>query len=245
MLAWAAPTARWIIAAVFLHMTSLMTVFITERYRLVIVPGLTILAAYGLFALWQRLRGANYAAGLAYVAVVVAAAIFVAWPQRDPALWALDAYNSGWQALETGNLPLAENKLALARRYVPMNAETNFALGNLKHAEGDNEAAATFYHTTLQIDENHRGALNNLGVLALDAHNYDSAENWLRRAERIDPRNSKIHFLLATTLADKGDYNRAETELETAITLNPTQHEFVQLKTKIAELRQSSAEQSN
>jgi cytochrome c-type biogenesis protein CcmH/NrfG len=241
----AAPAARWIIAAVLLHMISVMTVFVTERYRLAIVPGLTIMAAYGLFGLWQRLRTGNYAPDLAYLAVVSAAAIFVGWPQRDPTLWALDAYNSGWQALETGNLALAESKLGVARRYAPMNAETNFALGNLKLAEGDNNAAATFYHNTLEIDGNHRGALNNLGVLALNAQNYDFAENWFRRAERIDPRNSKIHFLLATTLVDKGDYNRAETELEMAIALNPTQHEFTQLKTKIAELKRSSAQQSN
>jgi Tfp pilus assembly protein PilF len=241
----AMPVSRWIIAAMLLHMLSLMTVFITERYRLAIVPGLTILAAYGLFVLWQRLRAADYVTSGIYLALVLVAAIFVSWPQRDPALWALDAYSSGWQALETGNLPLAEQKLNLAKRYVPTNAETNFALGNLRLAEGDTETAATLYHATLQFDANHRGALNNLGVLALNARNYDFAENWFRRAERVDPRNSKTHFLLATTFADKGDYVRAEKEVETAIELNPTQHEFTQLKTKIAELRRSSAEQSN
>src|SRR4029077_17883292 len=98
------------------------------------------------------------------------------------------------------------------------------------------------YHTTLQLDENHRGALNNLGVLALNARQYEFAEDWFRRAERIDPRNSKTHYLLATTLAGKGDYPRAETELETAISLNPSQNEFRELRTKIAQLRRSSAE---
>ena len=45
--------------------------------------------------------------------------------------WALDSYNSGWQGLESNDLPTAERKLNLAYAYVPENAETNFALGNL------------------------------------------------------------------------------------------------------------------
>jgi Flp pilus assembly protein TadD len=225
-----------------LHMASLMTVFITERYRMAIVPGLTIMAAYGLFTFWRWLRSANYLSGLVYVTLVAIATAFVAWPQRDPGLWALDAYNSGWQALESGNLALAEIKLNLAKRYAPTNAETNFALGNLKLAEDENEAAAMLYHTTLELDENHRGAVNNLGVLALNAAQYDSAESWFRRAEQIDPRNSKTHFLLASTLTDKGDYSGAETELEAAIALNPTQNEFRELQDRLAQLRRSAAE---
>ena len=241
----AAPAARWITAAVLLHMLSLMSVFITERYRLAIVPGLTILAVYGLYLFWQRILAGEYAASSIYLMLVAVATTFVAWPQRDPSLWALDAYNSGWQALEAGNLSLAEEKLNLAKRYVPTNAETNFALGNLKLAEGHSDVAAGLYQTTLQMDANHRGALNNLGVLAFNALNYDVAENWFRRAERVDPRNSKTHFLLARTLAEKGDYNRAETEVDAAIALNPSQHEFTQLKTRIAELRRSTGDQSN
>ncbi len=100
------------------------------------VPGLLIFAAFGLLLLWQRLASGELASrrGLSRL-LIVGSTIFVAWPQHDPSLWALDAYNSGWQALESNNLPLAEKKLALAYAYVPGNAETNFALGNLRLAE--------------------------------------------------------------------------------------------------------------
>jgi tetratricopeptide (TPR) repeat protein len=233
--------ARWIIAAILLHLLALMPVFVTERYRLPVVPGLTILAVYGLWSFWRFLMNARYRPAVVYAGLVGVATVFVSWPQRDPALWALEAYNSGWQALECGNLPLAERKLNLARRYVPTNAETNFALGNLKLAEGENQAASNWYRTTLRLDENHRGALNNLGVMALNERKYDFAEGLFRRAEQVDPRNSKTHFLLASSLTGKGNYDAAEREIETAIALNPTQIEFKELQMKIAGLKQEAS----
>src|SRR5205085_4698277 len=48
-----APQSRWIAAAILLSIFALLAVFITERYRLVAVPGLLIFAAFGLLILWQ------------------------------------------------------------------------------------------------------------------------------------------------------------------------------------------------
>src|SRR5438270_11093919 len=95
--------------------------------------------------LWQALSARELKAAGIYLALLFSATILVAWPQRDPSLWALDAYNSGWQALESNNLPLAEKKLAVAYAYVPGNSETLFALGNLRFAQNDRLAAQLFY----------------------------------------------------------------------------------------------------
>jgi tetratricopeptide (TPR) repeat protein len=160
-------------------------------------------------------------------------ALFVSWPQSDPSLWALDAYNSGWQALESGDLALAEKKLQLARAYVPTNPETNFALGNLRLAEGNSAAASAFYLATLRLDNRHRGALNNLAVMALDGGKFDAAENWLRHAEDVDPGNAKIHFLLAKTFFAKSNPAAARAEIDAAIALKADQPEFIDLKNEI------------
>lgn len=232
-----AAVARWIVAAIALHMIALMTVFITERYRLPVVPGLIVLATFGLAMLRQALLLRHNSRALAYIALLIGTTLFVSWPQRDPALWALDAYNSGWQALECGDLPLAETKLTLARRYVPTNPETNFALGNLRLVQENQPAAVAFYLTTLQYDSAHRGAMNNLAFIALEQNRYDVAETWLRQAERIDPRNAKTHFLLAKSLLGEGNRDAASAEIETALQLRPDQREFTDLKEKIATRR--------
>jgi len=168
-----------------------------------------------------------------YLALLTLATTFVAWPQRDRSLWALDAYNSGWQALESNNLPLAEKKLAVAYAYVPENPETLFALGNLRFAQNDPSAAQSFYHSVLNLDPDHKGAFNNLGVIALDAKKYPEAEKWFRHAEDVDPRNAKTHFLLAKTLLAKNDRRAARVEIDAAIALKPEQPEFRELKQQI------------
>jgi len=228
-----APLSSWITAAIVLHLLALLPVFTTERYRLPIVPGLLVFAAFGLITFFNNLVAGKFNSVISYGALLTVSTLFVSWPQSDPSLWALDAYNSGWQALESGDLALAEKKLQLARAYVPTNPETNFALGNLRLAEGNSAAASAFYLATLRLDNRHRGALNNLAVMALDGGKFDAAENWLRHAEDVDPGNAKIHFLLAKTLLAKDEHELAREEIEIATRLRPNQTEFQQLKQKI------------
>jgi hypothetical protein len=228
------PTSRWVLAAILLSMISLLAVFITERYRLVVAPGLLIFAALGLSIFWEEIITGKLRAAALYLVILVLSTMFVAWPQRDPSLWALDAYNAGWQALESNNLSLAEKKLAIAHAYVPENSETLFAIGNLRLAQNNPEAATTFYHAVLGLDPLHKGAFNNLGVIALNAADYEMAESWFRHAENVDPRNAKTHFLLAKTLLAKNDPAAARGEIDAAIALKSDQREFIDLKNKIA-----------
>jgi len=228
-----ARLGRWITGAIFLQMLALLPVFTTERYRLPIVPGLAVFAAFGLVTLFSNLAAGNVRPVLSYAMLLMVSTLFVSWPQRGLSLWALDAYNSGWQALESGNLSLAERKLELARAYVPDNAETNFALGNLKLAQNDTSAASSLYLTTLHLDPRHHGAINNLGVLALENGQPEMAEQRFREALAIDGRNPKTHFLLAKTLIAKGQNGNARAEIDRALALKPDQPEFKELREQI------------
>ena len=110
--------------------------------------------------------------------------------------------------------------------------QLNFALGNLRLAQDDQAAAKLFYGAVLNIDSRHKGALNNLGVTALEANQFDEAEKWFRRAENIDPRNPKTHFLLAKVLLTTGSHEAAKSEIDVAIRLQP-EPEFRELKQSI------------
>src|SRR5438445_9880961 len=123
----------------------------------------------------SNLGAGKFRPPLSYIVLLAASTVFISWPQRDRSLWALDAYNSGWQALESNNLSLAEKKLAVAYAYVPENPETLFALGNLRFAQNDPSAAQSFYRSVLNLDPGHKGAFNNLGVIAFDAKEYAEA----------------------------------------------------------------------
>jgi tetratricopeptide (TPR) repeat protein len=227
------PRSRWIAAAILLHMVSLLSVFVTERYRLAVVPGLLLFAAFTILTIFNLITTRRVAAALGLVAAVIVATWFVSQPQRDPSLWALEAYNSGWQALESNNLPLAQKKLELAYRYVPQNPEINLALGNLWLERKDFARAEHYYLATLQLDPRHKAALTNLGLTALEQRQTERARELFRTALTLAPMDAKAHYLLARALFESGEQTEARAEIAAALKLKPDQPEFADLRQRI------------
>lgn len=234
LLAWrVAPKSRILLAAVLLCLGALLAIFITERYRLLAVPGLLLLASFGIVEFARAIVVRDRGIIALYLLALLACTAFVSIPRRDRSLWALSAYNAGREALEAGDLTAAETALQRARAYVPQNPEVNFALGNLRLAQGNRAAAQQFYIATLTLDRRHKGALSNLGVLALEQNQLDDAEMYFRQALTYAPNDAKNHFLLARTLFMRGDRAAAAAETKRALTLNPQQREFIQLREQI------------
>ena len=159
-------------------------------------------------------------------------------PQEDPTLWALDTYNSGLQALEARDFPLARRKLDLAYAYSPQNAEINFAEGNLHLATGDMTAAKRFYLEALRLDPTHTGAYNNLGVLAFEEKRWKLAGNFFRHALEHAPNDSKIHYLLAQAELKSGNLADARREIVRAIQIDARHPEFFALQKEIETAQQ-------
>jgi Tfp pilus assembly protein PilF len=227
------PLSRWVGAAVLLNMASLLTVFVTERYRMAVVPGLLLGGCFGISELWQSCITAKYSRASVYLMLLLGATLFVSIPQRDPGLWALDAYNSGWQALQSNNLRLAETKLEVAYAYAPDNAEVNFAFGNLRLAQGNNPVAESYYLATLRLDSNHEGAYNNLGVLALQQEHWNRAANFFAKALQQNPLDAKTYYLIAEAQFHAGNFHNASLAIARAIELNPVKPQFHVLNEEI------------
>jgi Flp pilus assembly protein TadD len=230
---WRSPGSRWVAAAVLLHMASLLTVFVTERYRLAAVPGLLLFAAFGLCELWAAFVKKDYQLAGSFFLLLFCSTAFVSVPQRDPTLWALDTYNSGLQALEAKDFSLARRKLDLAYAYSPENAEINFAEGNLHLETGPLETAKRFYFAALTLDPTHAGAYNNSGVLALKEERWKLAGNFFRHALEYSPNDSKIHFLFARAELKSGEVVNARKEIARAIQLDGCHPEFFALRKEI------------
>lgn len=181
------PRARWVAAAVLLHMAALLPVFITERYRLAAVPGLLVLGAYGLsrgitFAQtrqWRPLAG--------YGLLVVLASVFVHLPVQGKMLSSMEPYNLAISELEAGQLERAEKHLAQAAALAPGNASLLFAQGNLWLKRGDTQRAKTYYKQSLEIDPRNADAYTNLGLISYGEKRWDLAARLFEAALRIDP----------------------------------------------------------
>jgi len=237
--AWKYPRARWVVAAVFLHIAALMPVFTTERYRLAAAPGLLIMASIGLWEFWRFLVDAQWGRALLYTAGTAASVCFVARPPSDPGLWSLDYYNTGIKAIDTGDLARAEKDLSIALAYVPDNSEINFALGNLALEKGDRTLAKLYYRRSIEINGRQSSAYNNLGVLAMEEKYWKIADTFFTRSLGIEPDDAKTHYLLAEVKLELKDTAAADAEIDRALKLNPEQREFQALRHRIDLLKKT------
>jgi Flp pilus assembly protein TadD len=169
-----------------------------------------------------------------YFVVLVAATVFVSIPRTDPTLWALTAFTSGRRALDSGDFGRAERELQRAWAYVPDNPEINFALGNLRLAQGKRAGAKSFYETALRLSPKHKGALNNLAFLALDEEQPGQALEYLRRALEQPPEEAKTFYLLAKAYLALGDLQNARLAIGHAIKRDRDRAEYRQLEEEIA-----------
>ena len=217
---------RWIAGAIGLLLCAILTVFVTERYRLAVLPGLLLFASAGLWTFWQNCSLGRNQMVTAYLAMVAAMTTFVTWPQRDPAIWALKFYNSGLQALDREDWTQARQDLEHAHFYAPGSTEVNLALGNLWLKQEKLDLAKLYYSAVLQTNSRHRAALSNLGLVLLSGNSWEDAATYLRIALDIDPNDGKIHYLYARAQFGAGHVSEAISEIQTALRLNPGQPEF-------------------
>ena len=233
------PRARWIIAAVALHMASLMTVFITERYRMAVVPGLLLLGGFGAVECWRECRDRHWATVTAYAGVLALACVLVNRPV-EPGLLFLDDYNSALADIDQNRLDRAQGKLERVLANNPENAETNFALGNLWLARGDRGRAKGYYHRTLQLDPRHDRVLNNLGVLAIEEKRWPLAELFLSDSLAIEPGDAKTNYLLAEVRYERHDLDGAHAAMSEALRLQPGEPAFHKLSDQLEASRASA-----
>ena len=227
------PASGWILGGILAHMAAVLPVFVTERYRLGAVPGLLIFAAFGLWRLGEAVLAGRLPIIALYVLLATGSAVFVSLPRTEPALWALGAFTAGRHALETGDLPRAEEELQRAHAYVPDNPETNFALGNLRLTQGNRPEAKSYYQATLRLNPNHKGTLNNLGLLLLEENQPALAIEYFRQALEHEPQETKTFFLLARAQLAAGDLAQARLSVAQALEREPDREEYRKLSDEI------------
>lgn len=245
--AWSVPYSRWVVAAILLHMLALVPVFVTERYRLAAVPGLLVCTILGAWLFWRSLSAGRWLPSAIYLSAVGGSTAFASIPKGSPEAWALNHYSVGIRTLSvaesaraskdggtaTEAMARAERELQLAYRYAPASEETNFALGNLLLMQEKRGSAKLFYSRVLGLAPAHAGALNNLGVIALQERQWELAVRHFEAVLHTEPRSAKAHYLLATAKAESGDLAGALVAVESAIALRPQQKEFLLLHEKL------------
>lgn len=135
------------------------------------------------------------------------------------------AYSRGQRAALKGDSQYAMDQFRVAFSIDPEFADAYNELGTLQASLGDWAEAGRQFQKAVELVPDHRLALPNLCVVLARLQRLGEAGPLAVRALRIDPSNTKLHFILALSLiAEKQDPDRALDHLQRAAAEIPMAH---------------------
>ena len=102
-----------------------------------------------------------------------------------------------------------------------MTAGQAYARAIALHRQGRLPAAEQIYRAVLQLDENHAGALHNLGLIRIQQGRPDEAVGLIGQAVKLDPNSAEIRNDLGLALAGLCRFEAAAVQYESALAIKP------------------------
>lgn len=121
--------------------------------------------------------------------------------------------NLGVLLQREGEQALALAHLTELARQTPQDARAQANWGVALRTAGQVEQALAAYKAAIAIDPTFHSAYNNLGNLLHEQQQYAAASESFERAVQLDPTNRDYRFMLAKSLLDEGEWERALAEL--------------------------------
>lgn len=246
---WKKPEIKIIVALIALYTVSVILFFITARFRMPIVPWITLLASAAIVWIIESLRARSplrvWKPLLILIPGVVLAYINI---------WNLTEAPVGWARYMEGNAYLRMNKLDSARvcffdalRDSQAVARTALNLGVVEFRSGNLLEAKKWYQNSADRDPGNQDAWNNLGTVYEALHDTAAAIQTYHRAlllnsSAADPRHNLagLHFQLGIAALKRGDDSLAIRHLEICLSLESSAVAFYDLAIACGRLGQNS-----
>lgn len=202
---------------------SVIIFFVADRYRMPIIPLLSIFAAYGICRLFELFKEKKLIlAGRAVLGlIVICILVNFIFPRLHHTSKAMFYNNLGSTYLSMGMPKKALLEVEKSIRINPGNSNAYQTLGNTYSHLGDFNLARQNYQKALKINPFDSGALANLGLVLLKQRKYSAALVKLNRAEHIDPNSFLINLNFANALRDVGRYEAAKRFYRKALEIDP------------------------
>jgi Tfp pilus assembly protein PilF len=211
------------------YVASIVMFYISDRYRLPLVPFLMLFAAAGLVSIVPFVRTASRPAVAVAVAVTGAIAIATNRPLLSADLMRATTETNLGVALQTdGRLEEAEahyrRSIAIDPDYGPAYVNLGMALmargDALVRMNRETEAIAA-YRESLQLNPNNSLLHFTVGSLLVKAERFEEAIGEFRAGLALAPDSAEAHNNLGGALAATGRPAEAIAEFEQALRLNP------------------------
>ncbi len=222
-----------------LHMPSLGTSALAERYLYLPSVGFVLVLSLSLEWIRSRFPRVRMASG---IAVVVLAATYLFMTSSRNAVWEsnLTLFSDMARKYPKDEFPLTnlaealwesgrhDESITLLRRIVaevnPHSDRAFYSLGASLQVEGNPEEAIGAYKKSLDLNKTSyfaHYAHFNIGTLSFRLGRLDDAVRHLRVAVKLQPNNWTYHAMLGNVLGSSGLYDDAIREFETAARIAP------------------------
>ena len=214
-----------VLLSLLLYPAAMILVFVTSRYRVPVIPLLSILAAGGVGMIlrmgqkrqWKKLA----VAGAIAMAVGVASSSTGPFPEERLDYEAELYYGMGTTFEEWGKVEEAKTAYNRALDFRADYGEAHYNLANILKAQGRLEEAIKHYGQALQTAPDSIEIRNNFGAALKTLGQTDQAiEQWEKALELL-PSDPFAHFNLALALAEQGKYDLSLKHAEEALRQKP------------------------
>ena len=201
---------------------SFILFFVNARYRLPIIPFLTILAAYAVMTAYdqcqRRTRRVFVPIGIFLVSFIVFNVNFLGTQRVNPALNYLNIAGAQY-AQENYTSAIANCEEAL--RYTPGYAEALILMGSSYKKLGNRQKALRYYTEAITNDPQQPEAYYNMGNIYAEAGDYNRAEQLFLKAIAVDPYSARAYNNLGNIYFSKDSLQKAREYYSKARMLEP------------------------
>ena len=210
---------------ILIYSLGVIMVFVTGRYRVPVIPPMSVIAAAGAVGLVDLLRCARWrrlALTVACLAVTVAAGTVPGPFPEEQGYYEAELYFD----LGVVHRRMSPPRYAKAEEYLRKAVEIKGdyvdaynELGNMRALQGDLAGAYDNYLRAVTLDPTHAKAIHNVGLMALKLGRNDEAIERFGTVLALNPRLATTHFFLGQALIKTGDCPAAVEHLQKALEL--------------------------
>ncbi len=205
------------------YIPTVILFLVTARHRLPVIPFVLIMAAAGIYQLYQLIKNRNWikagALGLIFVVVLmlVNRTYFEIGFQNESQIH----FNLALAHERDNNLPEAEKEYKLALRTNPASPTILNNLGYVQYLQHKHAEALNNFGLASKSDPQFAQAYHNTALVYEAEGNYSEAQQLYRQALNVDPSMYQTYINLGDLYIRMKDYQNAEAVLRQAVDMNP------------------------
>lgn len=198
---------------VILYPLSIILVFVSARYRVVVIPSMAVMASAGLLNIIEAMRGPHWRRMLIFSLITVLVVLLSTLPGPFPqerANYEAEFYrNVAAAELNRGKTEQALAHADRALQLMPEFGSVHATMGDVLTEMGRTDEAIEYFKHAIRLAPNLTHPHLSLGIAMANQNKLDQAVNHFTEVLRIDPRTRKALLYLGMIYSGQGDFKES------------------------------------